>query len=186
MKFNPTVVFVVVVRLCKLEWTALDSHDWFLYNYNTGKLSFDSSSAPMICNFANGTEEKVNGAKAILSIFSDAFATRGMSLKFAKAAWLQSLEKKVDAFEFPLLEAQVALLKRISNDEAFVAEEGQPFLTAAANTDAPVDDDGDWDLDGAVGLHDVERVVVKQRLRDFKYSFFAKKSTVPGTIANAF
>lgn len=58
MNIEPTMKFLIVARLCEVDRDAPCSHDWFPYEYMTGKLSRASGSASMVCKLADGTEEK--------------------------------------------------------------------------------------------------------------------------------
>lgn len=54
----------------------------------------------MVCKLTDGTKEKIVRTEAVRSIYSKEFATRGMSFDFAKATWLQYLDKRTDYFSF--------------------------------------------------------------------------------------
>lgn len=79
---------------------------------------------------------------------------------------MQYLEKKPDYFEVPSFGAQQRLLQGRCSPAASVVYEGQAPSDASAVVDGAGDDDG-WDLDGAVGLGELERVVLKGALCDF-------------------
>lgn len=106
-----------------------------------------------------------------------------MSFELAKATWLQYLDKKLDYFRIPSFVAQNALLKQSFSPSAFAAGECQRSSAAAADADDPGDDEEDFE--GAGRLYNVERVVVKRRLRDFHDSGRAKNRKDPGTVAEA-
>lgn len=38
MEIDPTLAIAAVARLCEVGRNVLDSHDWFFYDYRTGKL----------------------------------------------------------------------------------------------------------------------------------------------------
>lgn len=83
------------------------------------------------------------------------------------------------------LGAQDSLLKWPPSPATFVGDEDRapPAISAVAND---VKDDDDWDLEGAVGLDNVERVGAKRHLRKLQDSCRAKKRKVPGPVAEAF
>lgn len=102
MKVDATLAFVAasipvdlaqtshsVARLGKIDWDALGSHDWFRYNYKTGKLYRVSGLVLMIRKFTDGTEVKIERTEVIRPIYREEFATRGLSFKIAKAALFQ-------------------------------------------------------------------------------------------------
>lgn len=92
---------------------------------------------------AGSSEETIISTKAVRSMYCKAFATRGKLLDFAKAAWLQYLNKKMYYFGVQLLDAQDAFLKRRSSPAASVLGEGQACSAAGAGADDPEDDDVD-------------------------------------------
>lgn len=83
------------------------------------------------------------------------------------------------------LDAQDVLLKKRPSHAAFVGNEGQASTATSAVAGA-IEDDEDWDLEGAVVLDEVERDNAKRRLREFQNSFRGKKSKVPETVSKAF
>lgn len=74
--------------------------------------------------------------------------------------------------------------KRLSST-APVVDEVQARPSAAAVAD-DVEDDIDCDLEGTVGMDDVERVGAKCHLRDSHDSCRAQMRKVPGTVADTF
>lgn len=121
----------------------------------------------MVCVLADGSEEKIAGTEAVHSFYLVEFTTRGMSSDFAKAPRLQYPDKKMDFFGDSSIEAQDALLRRRSSSAAFVADESQASLATTAGADDTNDDDYDWNLKGAIGFENVERVGAKRCLREF-------------------
>lgn len=78
----------------------------------------------MVCKLADGTEKKATWTKAIRPVYREAFVTRDISLDFAKAAWLQYLERKLNYVGVPSLGARDALLKKHPITMASVRDEG--------------------------------------------------------------
>lgn len=87
-------------------------------------MSFVDKSAGMVDKLADGTEEKFAGTGAIRSICHEEFVTRCLSFDFAKATWLQFLDRHLVYLGVPSLEAQHVLLKRFSSPAALFVDEG--------------------------------------------------------------
>lgn len=109
-----------------------------------------------------------------------------MPMDFTIEAWLQHVDNKMNYFGIPLLEAQNASLKRCSSFAVSVEDKGQLSLSTAAGADDHDDDGDEQDLNGAVGLDDVECVGAKRCLRDFQDCSRAMKRKVSGTAPEAF
>lgn len=145
MGFEPPLAFIAVARLCEFDWDAHGLHVFFHCEYMTVKLRRIGGSAPMVHKLADGTEEKIAGTDTVRSIYSAEFAMRGTSFYFARADWLQYLQKKVDYFGVPSHEARHAELKRLSSLAASVLDYSQVSLAAAGVADDPDNDDDYWE-----------------------------------------
>lgn len=91
----------------------------------------------------------------------------------------------MDRFDIPSPEAQEALPKRRSSCVTCVTEESQASLAVATDTEVPDNENENWDLEDAVVLKDMDRIGACRRLRDFQDSCHAKKSKIPGIVAEA-
>lgn len=134
---------------------------------------------------ADATEEIYHGTEAISPIHRKKFVTRGMLFKCAKPAWLEYLERKMDHFGIPSLEAQDSLLKRRSSSVASAAGEGQA-LRLQLRTRAFLMRKmaiGTWRV---LLPRTTWSVLAKSFLRSFQDSPRAKKRKVSETVAEAF
>lgn len=88
----------------------------------------------MVRKLANGTEEGIDDAKLIRSIYREEFVTSDMSFGITKAAWLQCLEKKIDYFWPQSIDTRDALLKWRSRPGASVVDQvrASPAQSAVA------------------------------------------------------
>lgn len=80
----------------------------------------------------------------------------------------------MDYFGSPSLGSQDVLLKKHPCLAASVGDDGQAPPTAFVVAD-DVEDDGDWDLEGAVGLDDIEQAGSKRHQCQFQDSCRSKK-----------
>lgn len=105
MDVDSTMSIVAEARQDEVDWNALGLHDWFPYEYKSGKLCRVTGSDPMVRKLADATEYRVAGTDLVITINRKEFAKGGMSSKFVEAPWLQYLEKKVEYFDVPSLGA---------------------------------------------------------------------------------
>lgn len=136
----------------------------------------------MVCKLDDGTQETVDEADSIRSIFREVFSTRWRPFEFAKAAWLHYSEMKMNYFCVPSLDAQYALLKRDSSTAASFDDEGRAPPTASAVVD-DADEDDDRDQNDTVRLDNVVRVGGKRHLHNSLEIYRAKKRRVQWTVA---
>lgn len=90
-----------------------------------------------------------------------------------------------DYYELPSSEAHDALLNPRQSSSQLVDVEVNVNVASnvdESRTDAMPEDEDDWNLGGAAGLDEVERVCVKRRFRDFQESCHFKRRKVPGTV----
>lgn len=183
-KVHHTLAFVTVAHLCEVAWNAHGLLNRLPYEYETGKLSRLSGSAPMARRFADGAEEKIADIKVVLAVYCEEFATSGVSSDFAKAVSLYYSDKKMVYIAVLSPQAQDALLNRRLNPAAPVVGKAQASSSTTTGANDPKDDDNECYLEGAVGSDYYERVAATHRLPDFQDSC-AKRRKDPGTIAEA-
>lgn len=111
MYVGTTLPFVAVARLCKVDWDAHGLHDWLPYEYESEKFCCVIGSAPMVCKPVVVTERNVAGSDSVRTIYCEEFAKLGISVEFARGAWLQYSDKKLGSIGVPSVAAQDALLK---------------------------------------------------------------------------
>lgn len=78
------------------------------------------------------------------------------------------------------------MLKWRSSSAASFVDEGPLSPAAAVDANNPENEDGDWDLEGAVILDGIKPVDAKRCLRDIYDKFRAKERKITGTIAERF
>lgn len=67
MEADPTMEFVTVALLCKIEWHVISSNNWYPYQNNTGMLSSGGSSARIIRKMAMIPRKRVTVRKRSVS-----------------------------------------------------------------------------------------------------------------------
>lgn len=101
-------------------------------------------------------------------IYCKEYEFRGMTPKFKKAAWLRYINSGENFYELPSLEAQDELLNSRRNSARSVDVDVNANVATNVGEshvdDIPVNDD-EWDFEGAVGLHEVERIDVQRQFR---------------------
>lgn len=121
----------------------------------------------MVRKLADGTKKKVAGTNSVRRIHREEIPKRGVPFEFAKVSRLKHMGKKLDYFGFPSIGAQEELLKNHRSPAASVGDEGQVPLAAFVVAD-DVADNGEWGLEGAIGLENIEQVGAKRHLREFQ------------------
>lgn len=100
----------------------------------------------MVCTLSHGTNEIIAGIVTVHSFYSEEFSTNKMSFGFAKAAWLQCLDMKMDYFAFSPLDAQDAWLERCLCSPESVVVGVQSSSAAVLCASQPEGDLDDWCL----------------------------------------
>lgn len=78
MYMGPALALLSNARLCQINWEALKTYGWFPYHFEYGTFLRIEASPLMIGGLLNGGEERVEEANAILPIYHEAYADRGM------------------------------------------------------------------------------------------------------------
>lgn len=122
--------------------------------------------AQTVPKLPDGTAKKVEKTESICPIYREEFEARDMSFEFSKVDWLQYLGKETDYIGVLSVVEQNVLLKERSRTAASVVHEGQA-RPATSEVGYGAEKDEGWDVEGSVGLEEVERAGVKLGLRDF-------------------
>lgn len=122
-------------------------------------------------NCANGTEVIEGGHDDIRLVYRGKFADRGMSYIFTQCVWRLFLEKGEDYTEYPILEEKARVMGY--RDGPVASEETHGYLKSGADIifeklPKGVEDDDDWDFDGAIDGESAQDVDIKRKLQDLQ------------------
>lgn len=108
-----------------------------------------------------------------------------MSGAYASEVWKRFIENGKDLTDLPILDGQDALM---AEEEEVVVVDPVVAAVPAVYNDAflDVNEDEDWELEGAVGLEDVERPGLKRKLRELQEKRPFKRQKVSTSVAEAF
>lgn len=84
------------------------------------------------------------------------------------------------------LEVQDKRLKRHSGPAASLLDEAESSLAVAAGASEPIGEEGDWNLEGAVGLNKVELVGGNCYFVNFQTAVVQRRIKIFGTVAEPF
>lgn len=125
----------------------------------------------MTRKWVEGSEVDEGGHDKIRPAYREKFADRSMSRDFAERAWRLFLEKGDHYTEYRMLEEQYRVTGCPNCPVVSKGGKGNPTPAVDPNVGYlldGVDDNEDWDLNGARGGEPAQRVGVKRRLLDLQ------------------
>lgn len=111
-----------------------------------------------------------------------------MTNSFAKTAWLRFIDSVENYYEVLSLEAQDELLNPLGSparSDDVQLNDINSTNSRESRLDDVADVDNEWNLEGADGLDDMERVGIKRQFWDLQESRCVKLWKVSGTVAEA-
>lgn len=111
---------VATGKLTEFDWKALEDQVRFTYNYGEGKIMALSAVPPLVRLRASGAIVREVEQAEVKSGYLEEFASRRMSIKYARLAWRRYSADSTDVKAIPTLEEQDALTRPAS-----------PFVSAA-------------------------------------------------------